>query len=212
MAKTVASKFAKLRPEYYIRIVSDNPLNRENLPTPAESQILKRFRASNAPDSIVETGTLRKETYLISAAPAKARKGCLTCHGSPAETPAQITDKYGDISGYGYREGTVVGASVVGVPMANLMEVVFYRSLAVLGVTTLVFSIIFLFINGIIKRSIIRPILNISESAKSVSRGNIGEEITTDRNDEIGDLAHSIELMRRSLVLMVKKVGGGRAN
>ena len=35
-----------------------------------------------------------------------------------------------------------------------------------------------------------------------------GVEIAMDRNDEIGDLAHSIELMRRSLVLMVKKVGG----
>ena len=212
MAKTVASKFAKLRPEYYIRIVSDNPLNRENLPTAAESAILKRFRASGAPDSIVETGTLRNETYLISAAPAKARKGCLTCHGTPAETPAQITDKYGDISGFGYQEGTVVGASVVGVPMANLMEAVFFRSLVVLGVTTFIFSLIFLFINGMIKRSIIRPILAISESARSVSRGNISEEIAMDRNDEIGDLAHSIELMRRSLVLMVKKVGGGRAN
>jgi HAMP domain-containing protein len=208
MAKTVASKFAKLRPEYYIRIVSDNPLNRDNLPTPAELAILKRFRQANAPDSIVETGILRKENYLISAAPAKARAGCLTCHGSIDDAPNQITDQYGTISGYDYREGTVVGASVVGVPMADLLDVVLVRSLAILAVTTLVFSLIFLFINGLIKRSIIRPILQISESAKSVSRGNIGEEISMDRNDEIGDLAHSIELMRRSLVLMVRKVSG----
>jgi HAMP domain-containing protein len=170
--------------------------------------ILKRFRTSGAPDSIVESGTLRKETYLISAAPAKARKGCLTCHGSYSSAPAQITDKYGTISGYGYEEGSVVGASVVGVPMANLMETVLYRSLAVLVVTTVIFSLIFLFINSLIKRSIIRPILDISESAKSVSRGKISEEISMDRNDEIGDLAHSFELMRRSLVLMVKKAGG----
>lgn len=208
MAKTVASKFAVLRPEYYIRIVSDNPLNGQNLPTPAELAILKRFRAPGAPDSIVETGILRNESYLISAAPAKAKKGCLTCHDTPEKTPAQITDQYGEISGYGYQVGSVVGASVVGVPMANLMEAVTIRSLAVLGVTTLIFTLIFLFINSLIKRSIISPILSISESARSVSRGNIGEEIAMERNDEIGDLAHSIELMRRSLVLMVKKVSG----
>ena len=208
MAKTVASKFAKLRPEYYIRIVSDNPLNEENMPSQAEQAILKRFRMAGAPDSIVETGTLRKETYLISAAPAKARKGCLTCHGSPKAAPAKIVEQYGSYSGYDYQEGTVVGASVVGVPMANLMDLVLFRSLTILGVTTIVFTVIFLFINGLIKRSIIRPILSISESAKSVSRGNIGDSISMDRNDEIGDLAHSIELMRRSLVLMVKKVSG----
>jgi len=208
MAKTVASKFAELRPEYYIRIVSDNPLNSENLPSSAEAAILKRFRARNAPSSIVETGILRNENYLISAAPAKAREGCLVCHGSYSNAPQQITDQYGTISGYGYDVGSVVGASVVGVPMANLMELVVLRSLTILAVTTVIFSLIFLFINSLIKRSIIRPILEISESAKSVSRGNIGDSIAMDRNDEIGDLAHSIELMRRSLVLMVNKVSG----
>lgn len=209
MAKTVASKFAKLRPEYLIRIISDNPLNHENRPSRSEADILKRLRAPGAPDKIIETATtLRGETYLISAAPAKARKGCLTCHGTPAEAPEQITGQYGKSSGYHYQEGTIVGASLVGVPMANLMDLVVTRSLTVLVVTTVVFSLIFLFINSLIKRSIIRPIVSISESAKAASRGNISESITVDRNDEIGDLAHSIELMRRSLVLMVKKVGG----
>jgi HAMP domain-containing protein len=206
MAKTVASKFAKLRPEYYIRIVSDNPLNSENLPTADEVAILKRFRAANAPSSIVETATLRNESFLISSAPAKARAGCLTCHGSYTSAPQQITDQYGTISGFGYKEGAVVGASVVGVPMANLMDLVLVRSLTILVVTTVIFSLIFLFINSLVKRSIVRPLLEISESAKSVSRGNISDSISMDRNDEIGDLAHSIELMRRSLVLMVKKV------
>lgn len=206
MAKTVASKFAKLRPEYYIRIVSDNPLNSENLPTSAEAAILNRFRTANAPKSIVETGTLRNETYLISAAPASARKGCLVCHGAYTDAPSQITDSYGTVSGFGYQEGSVVGASVVGVPMANLMELVLVRSLTILVVTTVIFSLIFLFINSLVKRSIVRPLLEISESARSVSRGNISDSISMDRNDEIGDLAHSIELMRRSLVLMVKKV------
>jgi HAMP domain-containing protein len=207
MAKTVASKFAKLRPEYYIRIVSDNPLNPENLPDSAETAIiLSRFRASGSSDSIVETGFLRNEKYLISAAPAKAKKGCLTCHGSPEKAPAQITDKYGTDSGFGYQVGKVVGATVVGVPMANLNHLVLVRSLTVFIITTVIFSLIFLLINSLIKQSIINPLLSISEAAKSVSRGNIGQSISMDRNDEIGDLAYSFELMRRSLVVIVKRM------
>ncbi len=210
MAKTVASKFAKLRPEYYIRIVSDNPLNHENRPDLAETDILNRFRAAGGSDAIVETGYLRNEKYLISAAPAVAKKGCLRCHGAPQDSPNQITVKYGVNSGYGYQVGTVVGASVVGVPMANLNHLVLVRSLTIIAVTTVVFSIIFLLINRIIKQSVINPILEISETAQSVSRGNIGQSISMDRNDEIGDLAYSIELMRRSLVVIVKKLRAGK--
>jgi HAMP domain-containing protein len=208
MAKTVASKFAKLRPEYYIRIVSDNPLNRENLPDSAETAILSRFRASGSSDSIVETGFLRNEKYLISAAPAKAKKGCLRCHGTADKAPTQITDQYGTDSGYGYQVGKVVGASVVGVPMANLNHLVLVRSLTVFIITTVIFSLIFLLINSLIKQSIINPLLSISEAAKSVSRGNIGQSISMERNDEIGDLAYSFELMRRSLVVIVKRMRG----
>ena len=67
-----------------------------------------------------------------------------------------------------------------------------------------------LLINRIIKHSVINPILEISETAQSVSRGNIGQSISMDRNDEIGDLAYSIELMRRSLVVIVKKLRAGK--
>lgn len=206
MAKTVASKFAVLRPEYYIRIVSDNPLNVENLPDAAEAGILNRFRTSDNPDKIVEVGVLRGQNYLISAAPAAAKEGCLRCHGKADAAPTQIIEKYGGKSGFGYRIGDVVGASVVGVPMANLNEQVLIRSLIIVGMLTLLFAVIFLFINALVKRSIIAPLLSISEAAKSASRGKLNESISIDRDDEIGELAYSFELMRRSLVAIVKKM------
>ena len=210
MAKTVASKFAVLRPEYYIRIISDNPLNRENLPDDAELGILNRFRAADRPDKIVETGFLRNQNYLISAAPATAREGCLRCHGTSATAPSQITETYGVNSGFGYRVGDIVGASVVGVPMANLNELVVTRSLIIVGILTLLFAIIFLFINTLVKRSIIAPLLSITEAAKSASRGNLNEPMALERDDEIGELAYSFELMRRSLVAIVKKMRPGK--
>ena len=206
MAKTVASKFAVLRPEYYIRIVSDNPLNSENLPDAAETGILNRFRAADKPAKIVEEGVLRNQSYLISAAPATAKKGCLRCHGTAAAAPTQITEKYGGNSGFGYRVGDIVGASVVGVPMANLNELVLTRSLVIVGILTVLFAIIFLFINTLVKRSIIEPLLSITDAAKSASRGKLNESISMDRDDEIGELAYSFELMRRSLVAIVKKM------
>lgn len=206
MAKTVASKFAKLRPEYYIRIISDNPLNSENLPDSAENNILTRFRAPDKPAKFVETGILRNQSYLISAAPATAKKGCLVCHGVATDAPTEITKQYGTNSGFGYKVGDIVGASVVGVPLANLNQLVLTRSLFIMGILTVLFAFIFLLINNLVKRSIIAPLLTISAAAQAVSRGKINESINIDRNDEIGELAYSFELMRRSLVGIVKKM------
>ena len=55
MAKTVADKFARLRPEYYIKIFSDNPLNPEDFPDVLEKELLQRFRQYKQLESIVET-------------------------------------------------------------------------------------------------------------------------------------------------------------
>ncbi|HHJ18775.1 MAG TPA: DUF3365 domain-containing protein [Gammaproteobacteria bacterium] len=210
MAKTVATKFAKLRPEYYIRIISDNPLNPENLPDVAERTILTRFRSSEKPKRIIETGILKNQRYLISAAPSVAKAGCMRCHGDADKAPKEITDIYGKDSGFGFEIGSTVGASVVGVPLADLKSLVLTRSLTIIGILTLLFSALFLSINLLVKKSILDPLLAISASAQAVSRGKLDQSVMMDRNDEIGDLSYSFELMRRSLVAVVKKLRDAR--
>jgi hypothetical protein len=77
MAKTVADKFAQLRPEYYIKIFSDNPLNPEDFPDVLEKELLQRFRQYKQLESIVETGLIQGQQYLLSPAPTTAKKSCL---------------------------------------------------------------------------------------------------------------------------------------
>lgn len=71
-------KLAVLRAEYFIRTVSDNPLNSEGRLDAAEARILNRFRAADSAGKIVESGALRGPSYLISAAPDTARKAAQT--------------------------------------------------------------------------------------------------------------------------------------
>jgi len=49
------------------------------------------------------------------------------------------------------------------------------------------------------------PIIDITEAAKAVSRGDIEKTMITERNDEIGDLSKAFELMRRSLLVLMKR-------
>jgi HAMP domain-containing protein len=205
MAKTVAEKFKRLQPDYYVRIVSDNPLNTEDLPGSFEKQILDRFRATEDRSSIIEVGQVGAENYLVSASPAVVKEGCLTCHGSPSAAPALVTEKYGTATGYNWEVGKVIGASLVGVPLRNINEIVIQRSLLVIVVLTIAFAVLFLLVNMVVKQTIIKPVLRITEAAKSVSRGAINDKLEHDRNDELGDLVNSFELMRRSMVTLMER-------
>lgn len=203
-ATLVAEKFRSRQPDYYIKISSDNPLNARNLPSELETSLLRRFR--NSPDlgRIAETGTLQGRQFLVSAAPEVASGGCLRCHDTPETAPSEIL-AYGGQSGFGYQVGTVVGISTVGVPLADLRVLVAKRSLIGILLLTLLFAAVFAIINLVVKRFIVSPIADITENAHAISRGNVDRPIRSERNDEIGDLANSFELMRRSLALALKR-------
>ena len=212
MAKAVASKFANLRPEYYIKIFADNPLNTANLPEKLEQDLLDRFRKNPELKSIIETGIIQGQQYLLSSAPASAKKGCLLCHGNPDRAPQAITGKYGTATGYNWKEGDVVGASAVGVPLKNVNAIAVERTLYALLALAIVFGVLYIYINAIVKTSIIAPITDISEKAKKISHGDLGEELKTDRNDEIGELAKSFEMMRRSFISLVRRIKANNTN
>lgn len=202
----VAEKFAEQQPAYYIKNISDNPLNPANKPQAFEAELLKRFRADGSLGELTATGTINGKSMLVSAAPKVSKKGCLRCHGDPSDAPEEIRADFGETDGYHYRNGEVVGVSLVGVPMADIQALAIQRSLVVIGFLTGLFALIFLTINWVVRRSLINPIVGISSAAQEISRGKMDRPVESDRNDEIGDLLHSIELLRRSFVQALKRM------
>ena len=206
MAKTVADKFARLRPEYYIKIFSDNPLNPEDFPDVLEKELLQRFRQYKQLESIVETGLIQGQQYLLSSAPATTKKCCLLCWGDPARAPLAISKKYGVDSGYGWKVGDVVGSSAVGVPLANINSIAIKRTLYALLVLAIVFEVLYLYINTIVSRRLVGPIKDIADKAKKISREDLREALDSDRDDEIGELANSFAMMRRNFISLVRRI------
>ena len=66
-------------------------------------------------------------------------------------------------------------------------------------------AIFFVAANIMMKRNIINPLTEITAVAEAVSQGKLDTKVEVDRNDEIGALAHALELMRRSVVTMLKQ-------
>ena len=174
MAKTVASKFARIRPEYYINIFSDNPLNADDYPDALETQLLGRFRQNKQLKSIVESSAIRGQNYLLSSAPETVKKSCLRCHGDPARAPLTIFKKYGTESGYGWTVGNVIGGIAVGVPLDNINAIAAKRSMFALLALALMFGVLYIYINTTVRRNIIKPITEIAEKAQKISYGDLG--------------------------------------
>ncbi len=206
MAKELATHLHDLQPQYLIRMISDNPLNQDNLPKGLEMKVLQTLRRGNADQVIELTGEIDGHQYLISAAATRVTDGCLICHGDPAAAPREITEQYGTVSGYNWTPDTVIGASLVGVPVADLNMAVLKRSGFVIGVITLLFAGVLLMLNRIVERNIIGPIREITVAAQEISLGRSNLPLISERNDEIGALTRSFELMRRSINIATKKL------
>ncbi len=199
MAKELVSNFHALQPSYLIRMISDNPLNPTNLPEGLESTVLEALRAGGADKGMIQTGRIRGRSYLISAVPTKVSEECLLCHGDPNQAPKEITAKYGTSSGFGWKPDAIIGASLVGVPVADINDAVLKRAGVVIGIITVLFAFVLIVLNRVVQNQIIRPILQITEAAKTISLGRSNEPLISTRNDEIGALTRAFELMRRSI-------------
>ena len=202
----VARYFKEKQPDYYIKVSSDNPLNIRNTPEPLERALIKRYRSDPQLKRLEEQGTINGKQYLVYSHPSVAKKGCLRCHGDAVRAPEPIKAAYGTDHGYGYTVGDVVGVTVVGVPLADINQLLWQRVLIAVAALTLVFAFIMLSINALVKRNIIAPVVNITQRATALSKGDLESSMDQDQNSqEISELASAFERMRRSMVAAIKR-------
>ena len=200
-----ATHFNKLQPKYYIKVASDNPLNPDNKTLPLEQEILDHFRTHKKEKKLVREGFINGKKFLLSSTPSISKANCNTCHSSPENAPEQIVKMYGSNSGYGYQIGDIVGASFVGVPLEDINLIAIKRGLTLIGLLTLLFTASLIIINQLVKKKILNPLNEIAKATQALSRGALDNSVEMKTNDEISELAHSIELLRKSLNAMIKR-------
>jgi protein-histidine pros-kinase len=201
----IAGYLRQMQPSYYIKIASDNPLNPDNRARFIERDLLSMFRDNRSLTSWQQEGQIQGKPYLVAASPkVNDNPGCMRCHSTPEVAPQDVRDKYGRFSGYNYKPDEVVGVSLVGVPLEDLRQTVIERTVTVAGVLTAVFAVLFVVINLLVRRLILRPIAEISARAREVSEGQLDAKVVMARHDEIGELSRAFEQIRRSLVVATR--------
>lgn len=185
------------------RVTSDEYRHADNAPNRFEASAIKTLKSSGDLKYVEE---LAEGSYNY-AQPIYVKKGCLKCHGDPADAPRAVIEKYGDKKAFGYKVGDVRGIISVKLPDLGLREIL--GTLAnpyTIGLLLLAFMINFLFTQfGIIKR-----MRRLTEQAKAIAGGDL--EVPLEFNDpkhskdEVDHLHSAVDLLRNSLQVAMRRM------
>jgi HAMP domain-containing protein len=185
-------------PEYNLKISSPNPLNPQNQSSPFEEQIIAGFDKGDY-DEWSGFTEIDGESFYASAIPIEARKGCIWCHDTPEVAHPDQVEEYGSTSGYGYKEGDIVGTRICYVSTQKIVDLTYKKLGFLSGAVSLLFLLALIVIDLIINRSVVKPIENIVDIAGDISRGKMDRSFDVDTNDEIKSLADAFNRMKVSL-------------
>jgi len=181
------------------RVTSDEYRNPANKPDAFEAEALQSFKSDPNLKSYENLGS----GYYRYAQPIYVKEACLRCHGKPEDAPKDVIDKYGDQRAFGYKVGDVRGIIGVSLPDIPLREVAasFVNPLT-LALVAAAFLLSFLYT----QRSVIQRLRNLTATTHSIAKGNLNEPIdaSKDTKDEIEQVAHAVDMLRRSLTVAMK--------
>ncbi len=194
--------------EYAYKEATLNPTNPRDRATDWEADLVMAFKSDRGLKTLNGVRQTPNGLSLYIASPLTiSNEACLTCHSTPAKAPPTMLALYGDSNGFGWKLNEVVGAQIVSVPMsvavanANRAFVTFMASICV------VFLVLYVVLNLMLSRVIVKPIADMSRAADEISTGNFNiPEFEEKRTDEIGRLAVSFNRMRRSLEQAIKMI------
>ncbi|MCI5166088.1 MAG: DUF3365 domain-containing protein [Candidatus Electrothrix sp. GM3_4] len=186
------------------RVTSDDYRHEDNIPDEFEASAMRVFKGDKLLEFVerYEDGTYRY------ARPILVQQECLKCHGDPADAPSAVIAKYGSKKAFGYKVGQVRGIVSVSLPAVGVREVI--NSL--INPWTLFFVSIIFAINLFFIHSVVIRLVRLTRSAEAIAAGKLETELIytnpSESNDELDHLYHATNLLKRSLIILFKRIDG----
>ncbi len=191
------------------RMTSDRFMNPNNAPSEFDKVAMNAIRESGATEySEVRDGQLLYARRLV------AEKGCLRCHGVPAEAPAAVAALYPGPQGYGYEEGKLAGVISVAIPLefsfAGFVQRFDRQVWLALGAIAVGVAGLLLFI----RQQVIVPVRKVREFALAASNSEPGAKLDKVEfvegehasANEIHELNTAVKAMHTSIEYLYRKM------
>ncbi|MDP2822539.1 MAG: DUF3365 domain-containing protein [Sulfuritalea sp.] len=184
------------------RVTSDQYRNPANAPDEFEKRSIVQFKQDN---KLKYAETFVGGFYRYTT-PLYVTEACLRCHGKVEDAPPEVIEKYGSERAFGYKVGDVRGIISVRLPDITLPEVMgTFVNLYTIALIVVAFLFNLLYTQfGIINR-----LKKLTTTTVNISRGQMDEKLPLNENssDEIDKVTHSVDMLRKSLVVAMKHFG-----
>lgn len=116
-SRAIMEMFNQELPQYEYRRVAVNARNPKSEANSLELSMMNRFRDSPELDNWQGVLSVEDTKQFMRFKPVYFRESCMTCHGSPANAPTELVDRYGAQRGFGHESGDLAGVMAVGIPV-----------------------------------------------------------------------------------------------
>jgi methyl-accepting chemotaxis protein len=189
---------------YHYKEAAINPTNPLDSADDFEAELLRKMVSGETPGEVNGYRTQAGSTLFYIARPLTIKSdSCLECHSSPEKAPASLITTYGDKGGFGWQVGQTVAAQIIYVPAQEVLDATWRSFTLVMGVFIIIFALIILLINTLLKRYVIQPVNVLGGLARKISADdNFSSDLespalqtVTARPDELGHLAQVFKKM-----------------
>jgi HAMP domain-containing protein len=210
-AYAATENFGYLRtqfPDYSYKEATLNPTNPRDRAVDWEADIIMAFRNSADLKRLVGERDAATGRSLFFAQPIRATQPCLVCHSTPDAAPPAMLARYGSSNGFGWKDGEVIAAQVISLPLSVPLEIAQKEFRTLLIYLGIVFLGSLAVLNAVLYLLIAKPAARLSDMANRISLGDLDvPELPVKGGDEIADLAGAFNRMRRSLVTAMRMIG-----
>ena len=194
--------------DYTVKEAVPEPHYPRNQADAWETGIIDSLKASGENDVRGVTTRGGKELIYFARAIHVREESCLNCHGAREASPQPMRDAYPAATGFDWEVGSVVGATIVTIPM----EVARHdarRTVATLLVSLVaIYALLFVVLNGVLRRSMLQPLRHTASLTEKISLGSaLVSDLDENEPGELGRLNASINRLRRSLKKSLELAG-----
>lgn len=197
VGREVMSRLRKRFPDFRYKRAAQNPMNPINQADAFELKMIDWFnknRQANEWHGVMESD---QRSYYTRLRAIVAETECMYCHGDPKDAPADMKAIYGTQGGYGYKEGEIVAADTIYIPIDVSIERIKNMTWAIfILVITSLFSLMGLFFI-LFNRTVVLELKGLLTKFRGIT-GN-GDDPNSDNIEQAGDEVEQLKLTFESV-------------
>ena len=206
LTRGVWEKFTEKNSDYDFKQATVDPLVLSNKADSSDLDIIASFKNNSQLTTIEGTKIRNGQSYYYFSQKIAVEKGCLRCHGEPQSAPEWQKRQYGTENGYNWKEGDIVSAYIVYVPIQKALDKAKKNTLIIFSTGVVLVLMMMMVVSIYFTSKIINPIVKLEKCTTNISLGrNMDVPLMYQSDNEIGKLYTAMDRLRISVVKMLSR-------